>query len=347
MFWLLLTGCGTPDSPQELARKLSSEAGTPCEQMPLAGARTTCLVTRAASAGGRGDSVTVDQTCATLQGLWADECRFRAGEELGKAGHTDAALRQCAQAGDFARNCITHAAWGLPRQPGLRPDQPAGPAMAEFKGLIESAMDGAPPGVAPEAIDTLMARAWFNLYVGSGSADPTAAQDAEAFSAQARSAWAIEAMRLGPGGPQGLQIARACWEGSGPCPSGEPLPLERTLGRYTPPILPPSMERHPHVAGFGGSTRLLGPDAQVDLQVALIEGAFYRQDTGPELFVDALSSPVDEVRWTACKLLPRVQGWTEEIEGLDPTCLEYIGLSRRRGREPRSAAQTPPHPRGE
>ena len=321
MIWLLLA-CQTGTSAQDLEQTLSAQDSLQdCAKMPLQGARITCQVTQAARAGAQGDLAGIEAACEGLEEIWLYECRFRAGEELGKAGQTDAALRQCAQAKDFARNCVTHAAWGLPKRNGLDPSQDVGPAMAEFEGVVRTALDGAPMGVAPEAVDTLMARAWFNLYVGSGSADPAAAKSATSFQAHARSAWAIEVVRL-LDSDAAIPAALACWNG-GACPQG--APLDQPKGRYSTPVVVPATEQHPHVAGFGGSIRLAPKDEEQDLLVALLEGQFFRESSTNLAFVDYLNAEGDALRWTACKLQVLSGG---QISGSsDETCSAYEALA--------------------
>lgn len=323
MIWWLLACTSSSGTPEDLEQTLSAQDSlADCARMPLEGARITCQVTQAARAGALGDVSGVEAACTGLEEIWLFECRFRAGEELGKAGFTDAALRQCAQAQDFARNCVTHAAWGLPKQPGLSPEGAVGPAMAEFEGVITTALSGAPQGVAPEAVDTLMARAWFNLYVGSGSADPTAAQSAENFQAHARSAWAIELARLADRSDVD-GVATACWQDPNSCPSGKVLGDPK--GRYSTPVVVPATEQHPHVAGFGGSIRLSPEDPELDLAVAVLEGQFFREASGPEAFAAYLTDPRDPVRWTACKLHVLAGGAPQGQP--DSTCAAYEALA--------------------
>jgi hypothetical protein len=339
VIWLLLA-CETVPSAQELEQTLSAQDSLEdCARMPLEGARITCQVTQAARAGALGDVAGVEEACEGLEEIWQYECRFRAGEELGKAGETDAALRQCAQAKDFARNCVTHAAWGLPKREGLSPEQDVGPAMAEFEGLISTALDGAPAGVAPEAVDTLMARAWFNLYVGSGSADPRAAKSASSYQAHARSAWAIEVLRL-LDSETAIPLALECWHG-GPCPSGEPA--SEPKGRYSTPIVVQATETHPHVAGFGGSIRLAPASAEEDLLVALLEGQFYRESSSNLVFVDYLHDERDALRWTACKLNVLTGGQGTAPEGSTCAAYEALALQTRKRMQKRDRrAATPP-----
>lgn len=338
MIWLLLA-CQSGTSAQDLETTLNAQDSLEdCAQMPLEGARITCQVTQAARAGALGDVAGVEAACAGLVDIWQYECRFRAGEELGKAGHTDAALRQCAQAKDFARNCVTHAAWGLPKREGLDPSKDVGPAMAEFEGLVSTALVGAPQGVAPEAVDTLMARAWFNLYVGSGNADPMAAKSAVSFQAHARSAWAIEVTRL-LDSDAALPAALDCWNG-GVCPHGSAV--EQPKGRYSTPVVVPATQKHPHVAGFGGSIRLAPEDEEEDLMVALLEGQFFREASTNLAFGDYVGHEKDALRWTACKLQVLTGGL--RTDSPDKVCSAYedLALQTRKRMQKRDKRAVPP-----
>lgn len=327
MIWLLLA-CGGQTAEQAVAGLVSDGSLAACQDMALVSAQTTCWVTAAAHAAGEGDVDSAEAACANLDGRWADECHFRAGEELGRAGFTDPALRQCAQAGDFSRNCVTHAAWGLPRT-DLSPAQPArvGPAMDEFAAVVTGALTTAPDGVQGEALDTLLSRSWFNLYVGSGVADPTAARAADAdWAAHARTAWAIEASRLVPLGDDPLADVVAIWNGAEP-PVGERL--ERVEpGRYTQPLLPSGMESHPHTQTYGGGIRLVLDDPDQDLRVAVLEGLFWRHDVPASAFEPYLADPQDAVRWTAWKLYGLTGG--QGAAPTDPTSEAYLRLARKR-----------------
>ncbi|HJN76794.1 MAG TPA: hypothetical protein QGF58_22885 [Myxococcota bacterium] len=272
-----------------------------CAAIPLEGHAITCRVQVAADAGARGDDELARAACGEIaEGTWRDECHFRAGEELGRAGHTDRSLRHCAEAGRFSRNCVTHAAWGLPPDTALRSDGHAevAAALSEFAQVAETALEGAPEGVGPEAMDQLMARVWFNLYVGSGVADPAPTKGLEPWqAAQARTAWAIEAARL----RQGEDLAIAWAEGT--VLRGEPLADRRNVtGRYASPVLPEEVQSHPHVATYGGGARLKVEDPETDLRIAVLEGLYFVEDTPPERFGAHEDDDIPEIRWTATKL---------------------------------------------
>ncbi|MCP4808161.1 MAG: hypothetical protein GY913_31105 [Proteobacteria bacterium] len=294
MIWLL--ACSTSEPVLEAPATLEG-----CATLSLSSLQTTCHVQTAADAGHVGDDATAREACLrTPEGTWRDECHFRAGEELGRGGFTDLALRHCAEAGRFARNCVTHAAWGLPPNPDLTSDGQVEAAMTEFVQVVSTALEGAPEGVAPEALDTLMSRAWFNLYVGSGVADPGPTRGLEEWqAAQARTAWAIEAARLSDLDTDGLVEAWA----TDTTLRGEPLEdRDNVVGRYASPILPAAVETHPHTGTFGGGARLRVPEAELDIRIAVLEGLFFDEDTPPATFAAHLEDPVPEVRWTAAKL---------------------------------------------
>ena len=270
---ILLLACADPATPlvadpQRLAdcAELDRELGA------------LCHVQVAAASGRRGDVGSVGAACATFGArtdgfleLWADECHFRGGEELARAGELEAGLGHCGQAGRFASYCFTHAAWQVPPT-----DDP----------LVEWEAWGTPFG--PRSVDTLRARWWFNHYFGTGQARPPAADDPHA-----RGAWALEAVRLCAGD---VACAEAAW--AAPL-AGDPLPVDRRLGRYDLPFAVPGDDDVPTVPTFGGGLRYVGSSVDEDVQIAILEGAYFRESVGAGAFVPFLDDPRPRVRWTA------------------------------------------------
>jgi len=305
---MALWACGA-ESPVDPAGDGLRAGGSlaACAEVAFVELAIPCRVGVAAEAGKAGDVALADEACALVpEGLWREECHFRAGEELGKAGHTDRALRFCARAGDFARNCVTHAAWGLPPEPGLSPADPtrALAALDEQLNIYTAGLNGAAPGVQGEGVDILLSRAWFNLYVGSGSADPAAARGAEGeHGPHARTAWALEFVRLAKLPPdQAVPAALAAWRGESPTPTGAALPPGPRVGRHTSPIVAEGVRAQRHAATFGGGVRLVGENIEEDLTVAVIEALFFLEGTPPEAFVPSQDDPRLTVRLTAWKL---------------------------------------------
>lgn len=301
-------GCGErgPVDPAGDALRAGGSLAA-CAEVAFVELAIPCRVAVAAEAGKAGDVALADEACALVpEGLWREECHFRAGEELGKAGHTDRALRFCARAGDFARNCVTHAAWGLPPEPGLSPADPARAlsALDEQRGVFSTGLRGAAPGVQGEGVDILLSRAWFNLYVGSGSADPAAARGAEGeHGPHARTAWALEFVRLAALPPeQAVDAALAVWRGEAPAPTGAALPPGPRLGRHTSPIVPEGLRGARHAATFGGGVRLVAESVEEDLTVAIIEALFYQESTPSAVFAAYQRDPRRAVGLTAWKL---------------------------------------------
>lgn len=305
--WAALACTSQPEDPVRQALEAGADLES-CAAVAFPELAIPCRVTVAARAGGQGDVELARRACEEVpEGLWREECHFRAGEELGRAGHTDPALRFCAVAGDFARNCVTHAAWGLPADPALREAHPAAvrAAMQEFGVTVDQALAGAEPGVAQEARDTLLARAWFNLYVGSGQADPAPARLAEGeHGPHARTAFAAEAVRLlATSSAEDLERrVLAVWAGDAPVPRGEPLPPERRVGRYVSPVVPTLARGLPHAATYGGGFRLVGESPEQDLRIAALEALFFREATPAESFAARVEDPEARVALTAWKL---------------------------------------------
>lgn len=250
-----------------------------------------CRVEAAARAADTGDLATVTAACAAVpEGNWRDECHFRAGEQLGKAGRTDASLAQCASAGAYTRFCLTHAGWGLPASDTRAPADLAALALRTIPGRYGA-----------DAAAILRARAWFNRYVGTGAADPAPVRAAAGDdAAPARTAWAFEAVRLAGG----FDAARAAFAPGAPPLTGAALPPPRRVGRYdTFPDMATEGEL-PHSLTFADASRFVGVDADEDLDIALIEGLYFNAPTGPETgaaFARWLDDPRPRVRYTALR----------------------------------------------
>ena len=269
----LALGCVEPGP--ELV--VNPERGTDCVGLDPQ-LRALCHVQVAAARGKAADFAAVTDACALYDGrtdafdeLWADECHFRGGEELARAGELEDGLWHCNQAGRFRKFCFAHAAWQVP---------PTGDALAEWEAW-------ALPFGARE-VETIRARWWFNQYFGTGAA-ATPTVD----SPHARGAWALEAVRLCAGD---LDCARAAWTGT---LAGDPLPVERRLGRYDLPFEVPGDDAVATLPTFGGGQRYAGATPEEDLDIALLEGLYFRESIGAGAFVPWLSDARPAVRWTA------------------------------------------------
>lgn len=276
-----------------------------CQNDPCANELTElqvpCRVEQASSAAKAGNVEAVATACNALTGPWKEECAFRAGEELGRAGQAQAGLLWCAQAGRFSRFCLTHITWEL--QPGL-----------SLPTLLEASthwpIQGEPSRAEVEA--HLRAKFWFDQYYGTGTADPTPARNAsDADAASARGAWALEAVRL-----QGPEIAAQAWK-TGQVLQGNALPPTERVGRYDPPMPIPGEEQLPHVPTFGGSRRLIGENIDEDIQIAILEGIYFQMKNTGDLFIPALSSTSPRLRYTAFHLYRTVPS-TDPIQTLSP-----------------------------
>ncbi|MBM4390332.1 MAG: hypothetical protein FJ090_04350 [Deltaproteobacteria bacterium] len=271
MIWLL--ACAEP-APELVA---NPERVTDCTGLDPQ-LRALCHVQVAAARGRAADFAAVTGACALYDGrvddfdeLWADECHFRGGEELARAGQLEDGLRHCNQAGRFRKFCFAHAAWQVP---------PTAEPLADWEAWATP--------FGEREVETIRARWWFNQYFGTGTA---AAPKVD--SPHARGAWALEAVRLCAGD---LDCARAGWTRA---LSGDPLPPERRLGRYDLPFEVPGDEDVPTVPTFGGGQRYAGTDLAEDIDIALLEGAYFRESVGAGAFVPYLPDPRPRVRWTA------------------------------------------------
>ena len=319
---LLLLSCTETDplSIASLEWPQDPEALLPiCDAQPFEELAVTCRVQAAANFGMRGHADRADEVCAVIPaGTWQDECHFRAGEELGRAGHTIPGLRHCAAAGRFARNCITHAAWRLPREPDLSPDLGAeviAAAWGELSVQVEAVLAGVGDGLEGEGMDLVQARFGYNVYVGSGQTDPRAAQLPHPLGGALRTGMAVEVVRLmeDAGQPVSLQSILDIYTGSTAL-TGLANTGHEHLGRYHTPILSPHEAGQPHLPVYGGGLRLASLSPDEDIILAGLEALYWQPKTPADAFLPWIDAPAEDTRRTAAKLLRLCTGQDFDIE---------------------------------
>lgn len=308
---LLNFACSRGPSPEAVEGALAPWPEDPatllatCDQQPFPELRTTCLVQAAARFAQRGDEATAARCCeGVAAGTWREECHFRVGEELGRAGETTEALSHCVRAGWFGRNCLTHTAWRLPPDEGLRSDSGAAVVNAagqELLSQVDQVLAGAPDGLEGEGRDMVLSRFGYNLYVGTGLADPAPARIDGPMGVVLRTGFGIEAARLLPA--PSVEAILAVWKGEAPAPSGDPLPVPERIGRYAPPTPCPDEQAANRVPVYGGGMRLVGDTPEEDATIAALEGLFWVPDTDTAVFLPWVEDPRPKVRWTAARLL--------------------------------------------
>ncbi len=362
---LLLLGLGCGEPHQAVERAMAPPAGDPaqvlagCPELAFEELRVLCRVEAAAEAGRQARPEVAEEACTGLEpGTWAHECHFRAGEELARGGLPVEAVGHCARAGRFARFCITHAGWAMPPRPELQASLGAEavvPAMEQQLTAIEEAVLQLEEQARLEALDTFRMALWFNVYYGSGQADPTAARAASPdHGAQARTAWAVEASRLlAPSGtalPDApLERLQAIWDGREPAPTGAPLTPHERHGRYNVPLPVPCERELEPVPLFGGGRRIRGVDAAEDLVVAGLEALYFQPATPAETFLPWVEDPRERVRWTAARLLRVSEPDALDMEATLASLSEHddpcVAWNARDGLEHRTWVRKPGGPR--
>jgi hypothetical protein len=328
LFFTILgcVGGGIASDPEVASRVLALEPHSlsQCEPIEFPEIQSICRVSVAARSAASGDDRGAMLACLAIdEGLWREECHFRAGEELGRLGNVERSLEHCAMAGEYARNCVTHAAWGMPAVEGLNSRSDNALSEIERFGVsVQIILGRAGEGVSGEGTDVLLARAWFNLYLGSGAADPRVAKESTGIHKNhAMTAWALEAVRLLA--PDGLEVdsrtisrVTRAWHGRDPVPEGYEK-LHRRVGRYSSPIVPDDARIHQHVGTFGGGVRLVGDTDEDELLIAILEALYFREGTLPDVFEPYLTHSSNKVRWTAGKLFALSAGQGDDrVNGL-------------------------------
>jgi hypothetical protein len=316
---LVLGSCGssTPDDP--VAAALSAPLEDPasalasCAHNPFPELAITCRVQVAAAAASRNDEKTAEKACSAIRdSTWNQECHFRVGEELARQGESFTALRQCARAGRFGRFCLTHAGWHLPPDDGIDSRLPVPAVLEHNRALLDQvgqALVGATDGLEGEGRDIFRSRTWYNVYVGTGVANPAPARAAPDDQAPfARGAWALEAARLlfpddQPLPGDAVSRMEDVYRGEAPVPTGPALPVSERLGRYHSQVPAPAELSAARIPTYGGGMRLVGSTESEDVTIACLEGLFFRDSTPADAFLPFVSDTRDRVRWTAARLL--------------------------------------------
>jgi hypothetical protein len=348
MIWALLLACRgeSPDlkgpTPDDPAEQLAG-----CVQEPFEELRITCEVEVAAKAASLGKPELSEAACSKMtRPVWVDECHFRAGEEFGHAGAVKDAMSHCKRAGKYSKFCLTHLGWRKP--PDATLDHEPAKALTAWmreKQEAEAGLDGATPKFSADAHDVLAARFWFNLYYGTGDADPRAARAApDDIAPAARQGFALEAVRILAGsGDVSSDIVgqiEALYKSDGDFPRGPVVPEDQRNGRYHPPMgLQPARDKAT-LALYGGGRRWVDPDPDADLRVAILWALYFRPETPADVFVPYLQDPNDTVRWTAAELVRTTPSTTLDHDALlqkladseDPG-LRETGHEGLRGRE--------------
>lgn len=313
-----------PEDPHTLWKRCALET---FEELAI-----TCRVQAAANFGAAGNTKAAQEVCAEVpEGTWREECHFRAGEELGHAGLAVEGLKHCTQAGWFGRNCLTHTAWRLPRDPTVHPGLPAARIAATYAELDErvvQALDGAGDGIAGEGRDIMRARFGFNTYVGSGQTNPDPARLPDPLGPAMRTGFAIETARLlGP--DASVEAILAVWSGVEPPLKASAVDDTQLNGRYGMPLIAPQEHGVPHIPVFGGGLRPIGETPDEDLTIAALEGMFWLESTTAETFLPWVDDPRKRVRRTAARLLSRTR----------PASLDLPAELERLSEHPDSAVQ--------
>ena len=308
MIWISFIhfGCSQPDvlepwsdDPQTLLRQCESQT----DLAPI------CWVQAAAVLAQNNREPEAAKICADLTAIWKQECHFRVGEELAAKGELPMGIQHCILSDQFAQNCITHAMWRTSIATDLNSNMATKDiqnAFVELKGNIEAKLRDASPSLRHQTIDNLMPQFAHSMFVGSAIANPKLAHLSGDEGVWYRTAFAIEAARI-LWQKSDFSIAQIIenWKTQTTI-TGLPSPEQAFKGRYRPTRISPMEEAKKRTIGFAGGSRLVGDTPEEDIVIAALEGAFWVEDTPPDVFLPWLDDSRENVHLTAAKLLSQI-----------------------------------------
>ena len=332
-FLFLLGACGGVS--EEIAKEALVQDFSALENCDLAlfsELSTACRLTFGIESAASGDDDAARLACRAIRHeIWRDECHLRVAQELGRVGRVELALRHCTGSGDFQEICVTQIAWLHPRWDArvtthfdgdageeagvLGPTtRGASEAIESFTRDAKKAISTLSGEAMDRALDQVIASAWFNVYYGSGSADPGLARSAKGDHAgPAHTAFALEAVRLlvaeGTLSP-GLiaEEVQEIWSGAAKAPEGNPIDSGRLKGRYSPAVVPDGTAFMKRSATWRGGRRLQGESVVEDLDIAIVEALFFNKSIPVAALIPWLEDDRERIRWTAARLYAQVSG---------------------------------------
>jgi len=333
VFLFLLTACG--GASEEVAQEALKQSFSGLEECDLAlfsELSTACRLTIAIESAASGDDDAARLACRAIRHeIWQDECHLRVAQELGRVGRVELAIRHCTKSGDFQEICVTQISWLHPRwdarvtthfseesedKPGvLGPTTPgAAEAIESFTQEVKNAISTLSGDAMNRALEQVIASAWFNVYYGSGSADPGLARSAKGdHVGPAHTAFALEAVRIlsseGTLSPSMMvEEIHRIWDGTARPPEGNPIDSGALKGRYSPPVTPDGTGYMKRSATWRGGRRLQGESVAEDIDIAILEAMFFNQNIPVNALTSWLEDDRDRVRWTAARLYAQLSG---------------------------------------
>jgi len=301
------------------ALKMTPTALFDCEEVPFPELATWCRMDVGRQAATAGDLVGVLEACRSIvEPLWKDECHYVAAEVLGEAGDIAGAFSLCTDSGVFVDLCTNNVSWAKRAPLDVRA---LGTVRAEtlVDDFVRTALrnlQAVPPKTKEIAATNLRVSAWFDIYYGSGEADPVHLENLSSDDAvPARTAFAAEVIRLlgtGIGGADPVRTVLGVWRGDAAVPRGTPLAREHWSVRVANLDFDP-FGTHLQTPVFLSSARFVADDATEDLGIAALEAAFLQQPTPAAAFAPWLEDERERVRWTAAKLFALSGGSVREL----------------------------------
>lgn len=314
----LLVGCGT-GPPSSI-----------CSATEQSDLRSLCALDKALEQ--TGEAAASPAACKAIEEPhWQYACVMQLAEQQSWQGNLARAYATCQDSGILTRACVSQVAWqGIDRR------RVATPSSKDAQQQVDRFVEGMPKGDVTAALrgfqgadDRARASAWFSIYAGSGSTDPTALQSATtADASMARSAFAWEAVRLLPSELTMEETIRTVQNmASGDAPPIRGAPSNPNCPHYdVMPRLMDDFRLQPFVRAFGSWQRFTDTDANTDLRVATLDALLLQHGRFEGL--SGLDDASEAVQKTIARhialLAPATCNSKAKDSVLDPACADLI-----------------------
>ena len=275
---------------------------------------STCRAQAAQGYASAGKADLAGATCAGMDaGQWRWECMFNAAEAASNVGgsvNARAAYELCLGTGDFMANCFAHAAMGLANAapPSNTGDPAAWAVISEAANAIDSVLGPRDHDLSTRVIERLWSEATLTAYkrMSVVSGDPLdAVPEWVQPHVRAAAAWQLVAVDWNQD-RSFAEWGKLLESSLSLRLNGGGSPVTITRGQPVKNLwfeLLPGESAFSRVLYLGQARRAVGPTADDDRLICVLEAIARNAIRPAQIFLDALNHPTPEVRWTAARII--------------------------------------------